>query len=302
MCTVRTSSRFSARDPVQSAENGAKLRGDVGVRMSCLVCHQHRELAGVACTECLEELTAALAITPEQVRMRGGEPTTAAVVDVWGRAHALRRKTIIGRVLEEDGLVILESTISRRHASIELRDNAWVVQDFGSANGTYVEGRRIEGETPLRDGERLMFGGVKFFFLDSVIAPPHIDTSALRGYTVRGPGAIAAVNEPNVLEIQLREPSGGGGGVAVFGGRPVQLTVPQFELVALLYQRARDGSSGYVQVSELVRTLSLESTEPTEDHVRQLVRRLRRVLAKADLPDLIESRYGLGYRLALLRA
>ena len=104
-------------------------------------------------------------------------------------------------------------------------------------------------------------------------------------------------DRPNEINVTISA-----AGELTIDRRPVQLTVPQFELVALLYQRARDGSSGYVQVSELVRTLSLESTEPTEDHVRQLVRRLRRVLAKADLPDLIESRYGLGYRLALLRA
>lgn len=272
--------------------------------MSCLVCHQPRELVGAACAECLEELAASLAITPEQVLMQGGQPTTAALIDAWGRAHALRRRTLIGRVIDDEGLMILDATISRSHATIELRDNAWYLHDVGSANGTFVEGRRVEGQTLLRDGDRLMFGGVKFFFLDNVTAAPDLDASALRGFTVRATGGMATpdARAPAALAIELREPSGGGGGVAVIGGTPVQLTVPQFELISLLYQRSRDGSAGYVQVSELVRTLSLESTEPTEDHVRQLVRRLRRVLAKANLPDLIESRYGLGYRLALLRA
>src|SRR5690606_29026863 len=95
---------------------------DVGVCMSCLVCHEQRPLVGVACAECLEGLKPAFAITPEQLRMRGGPPTTSVLVDPWGRAHALPRRTVVGRVLDEDGLEILDATISRQHALLELRD------------------------------------------------------------------------------------------------------------------------------------------------------------------------------------
>jgi hypothetical protein len=261
------------------------------------------------CPECLDELKPLSPITPEQVRLRAGEPTTAVLVDAWGRAHAVSRRMIIGRVFDDEhGLLVLDPMISRRHASLELRDDTWFLTDLGSANGTYVETRRLDGETRLRDGERVRFGSVRFFFLDSVTPPPHVDTSLLRGHTVRWP--VSAGEAPSAagpltskpITIELREPSGGGGGVAVIDGKQVQLTVPQFELIALLYERARTGSSGFVQTSELVRTLSLDSAEPSEDHVRQLVRRLRRVLHKAGIAGLIESRYGAGYRLALLRA
>ena len=78
--------------------------------------------------------------------------------------------------------------------------------------------------------------------------------------------------------------------------------MPQFELLEMLYKRAQDGGHGFVTVPELVRTLSLDSTEPNEDHVRQLVRRLRRGLFKAGINGLIESKYGCGYRLSLLRS
>lgn len=271
--------------------------------MSCLVCHQERKVSGAACAECLEELNPAIAITPEQVRMHGAQPTTAVLVDLWGRTHPVQRRTVVGRVVEdEEGLMILDATISRRHAVLELRDDAWHLHDFGSANGTYIEGRRIEEDTRIRDGERVKFGAVSFFFLDGVTAPPDIDTSALVGLTVRDPigGVPAPVAKP--ITIELREPTGGGGGVAVIDGRPVQLTLPQFELIALLYQRAQGGGEGFVSASELAGTLSLDSAEPSEDHVRQLVRRLRRVLFKAGINNLIESRYGAGYRLVLLRA
>lgn len=264
---------------------------------ACLVCHELRDVIGAVCAECLDELRPKIAITPEQVRIHGGEPTTAALVDPWGRAHALRKQTVIGR--EPGGLRILDATISRRHAEIELRDGGWWLKDFGSANGTYVEGRRLEAEQELqlRDGERVTFGEIRFFFLDGVSAPPDIDTSSLRGLTVRGP-----MTEAKPLLIELREPSGGGGGVAVIEGKPVQLTLPQFELVELLYRRAQRDSSMFMPASELARTLSLDSSEPGEDHVRQLVRRLRRVLFKAGISGLVESRYGSGYRLVLLRS
>jgi len=72
--------------------------------------------------------------------------------------------------------------------------------------------------------------------------------------------------------------------------------------MSLLHQHARcrdAASGGFVHASELVRLLSLDSAEPNEDHVRQLVRRLRRVLFKAGIEVVIESRYGAGYRFAL---
>jgi hypothetical protein len=275
--------------------------------VNCLVCHEPRELVGGACTECLDAIRPKIAVTPEQVALRnsGATSMTSLLLDPWGRVRPLERRTVIGRALDGPGLLILDTTVSRRHAAIELRDNAWYVEDFESANGTFVEGERIRGRTELRDGERVRFGEVTFFFLDPVAAPPNIDTSSLQGFTVRGAplsdAAGAGATSPSQITIELREPSGGGGGIAVIDGKHVGLTLPQFELVALLYDRARVDTSAFIHVNELAKTLSLDSAEPNEDNVRQLVRRLRRLLFKAGINGLIESRYGQGYRLALAR-
>jgi hypothetical protein len=267
--------------------------------VNCLVCHEPRELVGGACQECLDAIRPRIAVTPEQVSVRSnGAPLTSLLIDPWGRVRPLERRTVIGRVLDAPGLTILDATISRRHAALTLEDNAWWVEDFGSANGTFVEGSRIEGRTPLRDGERIRFGEVSFFFLDPVSAPPNIDTGSLQGFTVRG----AAGELSSGISIELREPLGGGGGIAVIDGKQVGLTLAQFELVALLYARARTDCDAFVHVNELAKTLSLDAVEPNEDNVRQLVRRLRRVLFKAGISGLIESRYGQGYRLTLVRA
>jgi hypothetical protein len=275
--------------------------------MTCLVCHEQRESAGVACAECLEELALTIAITPEQVIMRGTHPTPAALVDPWGRLHRLQRRTMIGREHEDEGMRILDATISRRHACLELRAETWTLRDLGSSNGTYVEDCNFGTVMPIRDGERLRFGSVAFFFLEDVGSAPPVDTP-VDGYTARGPIAIKTKELPRLaikdISIELREPTGGGGGVVIIDGKPIQLTVPQFELVSILNQRARVDSEhesirGFVHPTELMRSLSLESSVPTEDHVRQLVRRLRRVLFKAGVQNVIESRYGAGYRLRL---
>jgi hypothetical protein len=276
--------------------------------MSCLVCHEERETTGVACAECLEELHPTIAITPEQVSVHGRQPTAAALVDPWGRLLRLHRRTMVGREIDSDGLTILDATISRRHACVEQRGETWTLRDLGSSNGTYVEDCNFGTVMPIRDGERIRFGSVAFFFLDSVGELPQVEAVALDGYTARGPVVLKTKELPRItvkdITVELRQPTGGGAGVAVFDGKPVQMTLPQFELVSILYQRAQIASEhadvrGFVHPTELVRLLSLESTTPSEDHVRQLVRRLRRVLFKAGISNVIESRYGAGYRLRL---
>jgi hypothetical protein len=54
---------------------------------------------------------------------------------------------------------------------------------------------------------------------------------------------------------------------------------------------------GFVRASELIASLPWDTAEPNENHVKQLVRRVRRTLMKVSLGDLIESRHRFGYRL-----
>jgi DNA-binding response OmpR family regulator len=54
---------------------------------------------------------------------------------------------------------------------------------------------------------------------------------------------------------------------------------------------------GFVRSSELIATLSWDTSDPNENHVKQLIRRVRRALMKVAHGDLIESRHRFGYRL-----
>jgi predicted component of type VI protein secretion system len=201
-------------------------------------------------------------------------------------------------------MTIFDATISRRHATIELRGDSWVIVDEGSANGCYVEGQRVQGEMRVRDGQRIQLGDVRFFLIDESAAY-HVAAGAaavLGSHTARGALPAPEPEKPQRMTLELREPTGGGGGVAIIDGTSVSLTVPQLELMQLLHDRARQGGDGFVHSSELIRRISLDSSDPNEDHIRQLVRRLRRVLYNAGIKGLIESGYGVGYRLALVRS
>lgn len=48
--------------------------------------------------------------------------------------------------------------VAGRHASLSWHEGVWTVRDLGSANGTYVDGSRVHGETALRDGSIIQLG------------------------------------------------------------------------------------------------------------------------------------------------
>ncbi len=71
-----------------------------------------------------------------------------------------RARTLIGRDPTAD-VVVNDASVSRRHAVIEQRAQAWVVVDQRSANGTWINGARTD-EAVLQGGEQLRLGAVSF--------------------------------------------------------------------------------------------------------------------------------------------
>lgn len=57
----------------------------------------------------------------------------------------------------------LEKGVSRRHARIFKRDDIIVVEDLGSINGTFVNGKRLAPYLPevLNDGDQLLLGNLE---------------------------------------------------------------------------------------------------------------------------------------------
>ena len=64
-------------------------------------------------------------------------------------------------------LTLADSTVSSVHARIQRATSGsdlFIIQDLGSTNGTHVDGRRINGPVPLRDGAVLFFGSQTLIF------------------------------------------------------------------------------------------------------------------------------------------
>ena len=283
----------------------------------CPVCHERAAAIGVLCAECRDEIAAPPRAIPEQVRRHEAAASTdAALIDVWGRPHALGPSTPIGRSVDRHGLAVLEGSISRQHARIALEDGAWTVRDLGSVNGTYVDEQPVGGAVELHAGARVRFGQMTFYFLpagagfssqdveSSTVLVPCVPAEGSGQIPVEpGPEEDGADGELPSISLKLHEPILGGGGFLELEGKQVQLTATQLELISLMVQRMTADSAsppplrGFVRSSELLATLSWDSSEPNENHVKQLVRRVRRALMKVAHGDLIESRHRFGYRL-----
>ena len=73
-------------------------------------------------------------------------------------------KNIIGRSEEAD-VSLDDSSVSREHVELDVREGGAIVRDLGSRNGTLVEGQRISGEEPITHNQRLKVGSYDFQFL-----------------------------------------------------------------------------------------------------------------------------------------
>lgn len=60
-------------------------------------------------------------------------------------------------------LTVRHATMSRRHARIWVSDGRLQVEDCGSTNGTFVNGRQVTGPTWLQVADTVTFGGVETF-------------------------------------------------------------------------------------------------------------------------------------------
>jgi two-component system NtrC family sensor kinase len=69
---------------------------------------------------------------------------------------------IIGR--SSEALPLTDMTISRRHAELTPDEGKWLINDQKSANGTYVNGVRIEKPTLLRSGDQIRVGSTLMVF------------------------------------------------------------------------------------------------------------------------------------------
>src|SRR5262245_49375776 len=69
--------------------------------------------------------------------------------------------TIIGRA-HGNAVRIPSAQVSRQHCRLRLADGVLQVEDLGSVNGTFLNGKRVVGREPVRPGDQLDIGPVRF--------------------------------------------------------------------------------------------------------------------------------------------
>jgi class 3 adenylate cyclase len=75
-----------------------------------------------------------------------------------------QEKVAIGRRVENDIALAWDQEVSREHAQLLRGPEGWTLVDDGSRNGSYLNGQRVSGRHPLRDGDVLRFGDTVVLF------------------------------------------------------------------------------------------------------------------------------------------
>ena len=95
----------------------------------------------------------------------GGRSATPQLVAVTGgqRFSLAADRIFVGR--DPDSHIHLDSSeISNQHAVILRRGDELLLQDTGSTNGTFLNGERVKGRQPLKDGDIVRFGTIELVF------------------------------------------------------------------------------------------------------------------------------------------
>lgn len=288
---------------------------------SCGNCDGDVTIEANLCAECSDALSKPPGFCAEQLLSTALTPTDAALVDCWGRVHFIEDMTPIGRRPVARGMAILEASVSRNHAEIS-RDasGAWVLRDTGSSNGTKVNGHLIAEPTTLVGRCKLTFGAIGMYFspdASALIANKVVASTVTIRPEDLDSAPEAQIDEPAApeettfagfpkIETQFFQSASGGAGLLDMNGKRMQLTASQLELMEILVRQMQADLGlpmevrGFVPSVRLVAEVSWDSPYPTDNHLKQLIRRVRRTLESAELGNLIESRRGFGYRLRCL--
>ena len=263
---------------------------------NCLLCASPRSI-GLLCTAHGVAI-ASPGITSEQVFSRIADGM-ASLVDAWGCAHALANGTKIGRDPRAE-LAVLHASVSSEHATAKLEGTTWHLVDSASRNGTEVNDQRSP-DAVLPSGATIRLGDVRFYFWPESLPKMEPPRGSGRTAPTRRDDLVfsAKVTTPKGTALDLRQRVDGG--VLRVADSSIELAAMEFGLLQLLVERRRivtDAELAYVAWHEIADALAFKSVQADSENVRELVHRVRRKLGSVAADDLIESKRGVGYRLA----
>ncbi len=110
----------------------------------------------------------------------GGKPLVRVVAtDRAGKATLGRElATATGKLELDDGRA------SRIHAEVRWAGDGWRVRDLGSHNGTFVDGRKVEGEGAAADGALVRIGATLFWLVADGAAAVDDGVAVERGVVI----------------------------------------------------------------------------------------------------------------------
>src|SRR5205085_2803741 len=103
---------------------------------------------------------------------------------------------------------IKDRYLSRRHAEIIAQEGAWYVKDLGSANGTYLNGTRVENHSALRTGDRIRLGDTEIVFMstehntDKMLAVAEAPVSATIAISLHDIDKVTQGDSQDVARLQ----------------------------------------------------------------------------------------------------
>jgi signal transduction histidine kinase len=124
------------------------------------------------------------------------------------------KAVLLGRASEQ--FTLTDFTMSRRHAEIRPSGRGWTLEDLRSANGTYLNSKRLQRPTRLRHGDQIRMGGTTMVWdgsEDAVIdsnkpaAPIVAEMVDLDGGGDRGDASIIGSVAGNEDSIILASPA-----------------------------------------------------------------------------------------------
>lgn len=82
-------------------------------------------------------------------------------------SYSIRESALIGRS-KRCQVYIDDPYLSKNHARIFLNDGLFYVEDLGSTNGSYLNGRKLPNHpVRIKDSDKLSFGNISFIFVDN---------------------------------------------------------------------------------------------------------------------------------------
>lgn len=173
----------------------------IGTTVVCAVCNTPNGGFETYCAECGFLLTSAPGVidAPSAEEEAGFELAEAST----GRRFVLRiGTTTVGR--ESCDVLLMDGTVSRRHAQIAVEGGQVTVTDLGSTNGTQVNGNRLAPNTPtvLSPGDTVRFGNASLTLASTgasaeatiAVSVPPADVTMVAG--AAPPDAATTPSEP----------------------------------------------------------------------------------------------------------